>query len=276
MPKLAKFNVSQTMFIVIAATLPALGFLSYWQGAGFLINLAVAIAAALVFESLFAGISALADGSAILTAVLFSAGVPAFAPIWLPIVGMFFAIVVAKHLFGGLGHNIFNPAMVAYAVVLISFPAEMVVWPSWTLDAISAATPLDHANPSLLDHDLAPFFILNSLWLLGGLLLWFFKIIRWHIPLAVLTGFMLTAIFFPHPLIHLGLGASMIGAFFIATDPVTAPATVPARLIYGLLIGCLIVLLRQYSSYPDGVAFAILLANICTPLMDQLSIRISS
>jgi len=271
MPKVSKLNVPQMMFWVIATALPALGFLTYWQGSGFLVNLGVAVAAGLVFDW-----TSRSDGSAILTAMLLAAGIPAFAPFWVPIVGMFFAIVIAKHLFGGLGNNIFNPAMVGYAVLLIAFPTQMVVWPAWAVDAMSAATPLDHANTSIMSHDYFPYFMLNGLWLFGGLILLFKRIITWHIPTGMLCGMMLTALFFPHSLLQLGLGATMIGAFYIATDPVTAPAQSRMRITYGFFIGVLLILMRQYSSYPDGLAFAILLANCCTPLMDQLSIRTSS
>lgn len=290
MARISKLTVPQMMVWVSLTMLPALGFLTYWQGWGFLMNLGVAVGAAVFFEYLslralarakqsrakldcFVGLPPRNDGSAILTAFLFAAGVPAFASFWVPIIGMFFAIVIAKHLFGGLGHNIFNPAMVGYAVVLIAFPTQMVVWPAWSVDAISAATPLDHANASMTAHNLFPYFVLNGLWLLGGLVLLLKRIITWHIPVAMLCGMFVTALFFPNPVIQLGLGASMIGAFYIATDPVTAPAQWRMRLVWGFLIGVLLILMRHYSSYPDGLAFAILLANCFTPLMDQLSIR---
>lgn len=279
MPKIAKMNVTQIMKWVIACTIPAMAFLTYWQGVGFLVNLGVALVSAMIFEYLSLRARAekpSRDYSAVVTAILFAAAIPAFASFWTIIIGMFFAIVIAKHLYGGLGHNIFNPAMVGYAVVLIAFPDQMVVWPSWALDSMSAATPLDHANTSLIDHDLMPYFILNGLWLLGGLILLFKRIITWHIPLGYLLGMMVAGVFFPHPVIQLGLGATMIGAFFIATDPVTAPASINMRFSYGLLIGVLIIMMRQFSNYPDGLAFAILLANLCAPFMDQISIRKST
>jgi electron transport complex protein RnfD len=188
---------------------------------------------------------------------------------------MFFAIVIARHLYGGLGHNIFNPAMIGYAVCLVAFPKEMVVWPAWALDGMTEATPLDHAS-SILSHNLIPYYLLNAAWLAGGLFLLFKKIIRWQIPVGVIIGLMITACLFPHPVLQLGLGSTMIAAFFIATDPVTAPGEPKMRLIYGLFVGSLIILLRQYSSYPDGVAFAILLGNLCVPLMDSLSVRKST
>lgn len=273
MPKVSKLNTQETMLWVIGASLPALCVLTYWQGHGFLINLAVAMLAGWFFDSV--GQSRTIDYSTIVCAILFASGVPAFAPAWVPVIGMFFAIVVAKRLYGGLGYNVFNPAMVGYAVVLIAFPTQMVIWPTWSLDSISAATPLDHVNTGIIPENIFPFVLLNAAWLLGGLILMFKKIIRWMIPAGVLLGMLLPALFFPDPLLQWALGSTMICAFFIATDPVTAPATPYTRLIYGLLIGMLIIMMRQFSSYPDGVAFAVLLANLCTPLMDQLSIRTS-
>jgi len=190
--------------------------------------------------------------------------------------GMFFAIIIAKQLFGGLGHNIFNPAMVGYAVILIAFPQYLVVWPAWSVDAITSATPLDVIQAQV---PYTGFFILSAFWMFGGLGLLYKRIITWHIPAGVLMGIAIFAFaLFPFqsqtqiiPLAQLGLGASMIGAFFIATDPVSAPANQRARFIYGLLIGMLIILMRYYSNFPDGVAFAVLLANICSPMLNTLT-----
>ncbi len=289
MAKVPKLNVSQTMAWVIGTMIPAFAFLTYWQGVGFLVNAGIAVISGIVFETLTkaegrmglstapnAPLRTIIDWPTVLTALLFAAGVPALASPWVLIVGMFFAIVIAKNLFGGLGHNIFNPAMVGYAVVLIAFPSEMVVWPSWALDSVSSATPLDHANNTPVGSPLLPYFMLNALWLLGGLILLAKKIIRWQIPVGTLCGLIVCSLFFPDPWMQWGLGATLVGAFYIATDPVTAPGTPRMRFIFGFLIGTLIILLRQYSSYPDGVAFAVLLANMVTPLMDQFSIRKSS
>lgn len=283
MAKIAKLSMNEIFIWVIVTMIPALAFLIYWQGWGFLMNAGTAVVSGLIFEVMMQwrgriGLSTAPNAplhlsSTILTALLFAAGVPAFASPWVIITGMFFAIVVAKNLFGGLGHNIFNPAMVGYAVVLIAFPSQMVVWPAWALDSLSSATPLDHAGSS---SSLLPYFILNCLWMFGGLVLLFKKIIRWQIPVGLLSGMLALAVFFPDPLFQWGLGASMIAAFYIATDPVTAPATPLMRFVFGFLIGALIILLREFSSYPDGVAFAILLGNMCAPLMDQLSIRTST
>lgn len=289
MNQMNKSEVQMIMCWVIAASTPALTYLIYWQGAGFLLHLAIAALSGFLFEAIILKLRKrelkmyLLDGSTVITAILLTAGIPAMAPFWLTVIGMFFAIVIAKQLFGGLGHNIFNPAMVGYAVLLIAFPQHMVVWPAWSIDALTSATPLDLLQTQRLALPLdiqtyEGFFILSGLWFAGGCVLLMKRIISWHIPVGVLSGALFTALILspllPYPTVNpiyqLGLGAMMIGAFFIATDPVTAPAHKAARFIYGLLIGVLIICLRFYSNYPDGVAFAVLLANIAGPMLDQI------
>jgi electron transport complex protein RnfD len=241
------------------------------------------------------------------------------------VIGTLFAVVIAKQLYGGLGQNPFNPAMVGYVVLLISFPVQMTSWlPPDTLqaikpglmdslsmvfsghtlagetmqqlqmgvDGISQATPLDTFKTGLraghsAEHLLAqPIYSgvlaglgwqwVNVGYLVGGLFLLWKSAIRWHIPAAMLLSLAFCAtlgwFFSPEslnsPLIHLFSGATMLGAFFIATDPVTASTTNRGRLIYGALIGLLVWLIRSFGGYPDGVAFAVLLANICVPLID--------
>jgi electron transport complex protein RnfD len=229
--------------------------------------------------------------------------------------------VFAKHLYGGLGNNPFNPAMVSYVVLLVSFPAEMTQWPSYAaivqqgglsfwdsfniiftgqpridlaLDAVSSATPLDdvrtHLNQFITIHEIMQ----NSLygvfagraweWIaagyfLGGAWLIYVKAIDWRIPSAVLTGlFAMSLIFYfvdsdiyAPPLFHLFSGAAVLGAFFIATDPVTAATSVKGRWIFGLGIGGLIYVIRTWGGYPDGVAFAVLLMNLAVPSIDYVT-----
>lgn len=276
MPKISKLSLNQMMIWVILAALPALIFMTWWQSWGFLINLSVGLSSALIFESLFCfkrGIKVEDLTPAFITAVLLCAGIPSFAPWWIPIVGTFFAIIIAKHLFGGLGHNIFNPAMVGYAILLVAFPKVMIIWPAWATDAISAATPLDHVQSSSTMMTIEPWLILNACWLLGGLILLYKKIITWVLPTGFLVGMLTTALFFSDPLLQLGLGSTMIGAFFIITDPVTAPATPKIRFFYAFVVGLTVILMRQYSHYPDGLAFAIILGNACVPLLDEISQR---
>lgn len=275
------------MRLVYLSALPALVLFTLWQGYYFLIHLAVASAAGFIFE---AGVLALRkkpilptlkDGSVLLTAMLLCVCIPASAPWWLSIVGMFFAIVIAKQLFGGLGHNIFNPAMVGYAVLLVSFPQYLTQWQF--VDAISRATPLDLQQTGDFVRGMSwqPYQLIISInlaWLLGGLFLIYNKLIDWRIPVSFLLAASFTALvcsLFTSdtlPLLwQLAFGATMVGAFYIATDPVTASTTHMGRWIYGALIGVLMITIRQFSAYPDGLAFAVLLANLCVPLIDTLT-----
>jgi len=236
---------------------------------------------------------------------------------WVPVIGSFFAIVVAKHLYGGLGYNTFNPAMAAYAVILISFPKELSLWSmpldtlnvslsfieslkyslfntlplSMSFDTFTSATLLDHVRTetglgksvSEITHSPAFGYIassgfewVNACFLLGGFWLMFKKIISWHIPISMLLSIaFISAIFYfidkslyANPLIHLFSGASILGAFFIATDPITASTTPLGRIIYGAGIGVLTFSIRSWGGYPDGVAFGVLLMGLLVPLLD--------
>jgi electron transport complex protein RnfD len=241
-------------------------------------------------------------------------------PGWIPLLGAAFAIVVAKQLFGGLGKNLFNPAMVGYVFLLISFPVEMTQWipprmgdidymhlsfagqleysflgrlPSGLdIDTLTRATPLDIVKEGLRsarsfdelrggslfgDFGGRGWEWVANLIALGGLYLLLTGTIRWQIPFALLSGLLLPATAFylidPHhyaaPGFHLFSGASMLGAFFIATDPVSASTTNWGRLIYGAGIGLLTYSIRTWGGYPDGLAFAVLLMNAAVPLIDR-------
>jgi len=259
----------------------------------------------LVVESAFLSIrglpvkSSITDGSAILTAILLAISIPSLAPWWVIVVGVAFAIIFGKQLYGGLGNNPFNPAMLGYAFLLISYPLQMTTWGIdylniekalniifniSSIDILSGATKLDEiktqislgSNIASLDiYSLSQYWI-NAGFLVGGLYLLARKIIFWQIPASFILGIFVTAsllfliddnIYLP-PQIHLMLGASMLGAFFIATDPVSSSTTPKGRLIYGFLIGMLVVIIRVFGGYPDGVAFAVLLINITVPLID--------
>jgi electron transport complex protein RnfD len=259
----------------------------------------------------------LTDLSAIVTAWLLALSLPSLAPWWLIITGTLFAIVVAKHLYGGLGQNIFNPAMVGYAVLIVSFPVQMTHWagplelttahlnlaqsaavifggevPKATLDAVTMATPLDvlrtglHQQLTVDEVMTQPIFghyggvgfeWLAAAFVLGGLLLWALRIISWQVPLTFLAGVWLTAGFlhffdagrFGPPWFHLFTPSVMLCAFFIATDPVSGATTPRGKLIFGMGAGILTLVIRTWGGYPDGVAFAILLMNVCVPLIDQ-------
>ncbi len=314
------------MLKVLLALLPAIAAYTWVYGAGILVSIAIATGTALITEAALLKIrqrpikSYLMDMSAVVTAWLLALALPALAPWWLVVVGTFFAIVVAKQLYGGLGYNPFNPAMVGYAVLLISFPLIMTKWPaplslaehplnwseqltfifqqtlpaSMTVDAISSATPLDYLKTQLmLNKDVAsisqsPIFgrfggqgqeLVTVAYLLGGLYLLQQRIISWHLPTAFLLA--LTAIsgafyladpsHFANPLFHVVSGASLLCAFFIITDPVSGPTTPKGKLYFAAGVGVLTYLIRVYGGYPDGVAFAVLIMNMCVPLIDALT-----
>lgn len=325
-----KRSTSDLMKWVALCAIPGLLAQTYFFGFGTLIQLIFAIVVALSFEMLVMKLRqrpirmALNDHSAIVTAWLLAVAIPPLSPWWIVVIGLIFGILIAKHLYGGLGQNPFNPAMIAYVVLLISFPVQMTSWvaPSQLapehisfvdsislifsgfntdglslqqirtgIDGITMATPLDAIKTSLkAGHTLSeamaqPQFDsmagigwdwVNIAYLAGGLLLLKLRIINWHIPVAFLAGLIisstLAALFIPEttasPLVHLLSGATMLGAFFIATDPVTASTTVKGRLIYGAFIGMMVFIIRSWGGFPDGVAFAVLLANMCVPLID--------
>ena len=311
-------RVNRVMLQLCLALLPGIAAYLWFFGWGVINNLLLASVTAVVSEALMLLARGrplrkfLLDGSALVTGLLLGLSIPPYAPWWLVLFGVSFAIVFGKHLYGGLGYNPFNPAMLGFVVLLIAFPAEMSAWvnPSADLDGhrlsaysqgrldleqldgLTAATPLDHvktelsrqlttqeAQASMQEGFLAGYAWdwINLAFLLGGL--WMLKrgIIRWQIPLGVLAGLGLMAALFwlvdadRHPgLIHHWFGgATMLGAFFIATDPVSGSTTPRGRLYYGLGIGVLIYLIRSLGGYPDGVAFAVLLMNICVPLIDH-------
>jgi len=320
---LDRSSVTQVMAWVLAALLPAIAVYVWLFGPGILVTLSLATVTALAAEAAMLkarGYPAkpfLTDLSAIVTAWLLALSLPSLAPWWLIVTGTLFAIVVAKHLYGGLGQNIFNPAMVGYAVLIVSFPVQMTQWagpleltsahltlaqsaavifsgdvPRATLDAVTMATPLDALRTGLLQQHtvdeimMQPIFghyggtgfeWLATAFLLGGLVLWALRIISWHVPLAFLAGIWLTAGFlhffdagrFGAPWFHLFAPSVMLGAFFIATDPVTGATTPRGKLIFGLGAGFLTIAIRTWGGFPDGVAFAILLMNLCAPLIDQ-------
>lgn len=309
------------MIRVIIGLVPGSVAYAWYFGPGVIINIVIAVLFALAFEAAILRLRRkpvmphLSDFSAVVAAWLYALCLPMHSPWWLVALGIGFAMIAGKHLYGGLGFNPFNPAMVGYVVLLISFPREMTTWylpqslggeslgladsiayalgsvdiAQW--DGLTSATPLDQMKTSLgLNREMEEIYQLpvfgqfggvgwewiSMWWLLGGLWLLVTRTIRWHIPLALFAGVTLMATIFywidpasnASPLFHLVSGAVVIGAFFIATDPVTAATTDWGRIYYGLLIGLLIYVIRVWGGYPDGVAFAVLLANMCVPLID--------
>jgi electron transport complex protein RnfD len=262
----------------------------------------------------------LSDGSAVLTGWLLAMSLPPWAPWWVAVLGAVFAIPLAKHVFGGLGQNVFNPAMVARVALLVSFPVQMTLFvaphplfaagsPGFaealsitfghgTLDTMSAASALGFVKtelsrgvpvgesvrhvPDLMDLALGakPGSMGETsalLVLLGGLVLLARRIISWHIPVAVMTTvFVMGTVFnavdparFAPGTFHLLSGATFLGAFFIATDYVTSPVSKKGQLVFGFGVGLLTWVIRTFAGYPEGMAFAVLLMNALTPIIDQ-------
>lgn len=301
-------SVGSVMRDVLLALVPGVAVYVLLFGFGVLRNIALAAAACLLFEAFALRLRGrplkpfLADGSALVTGVLLALSLPPIAPWWIAVVGSLFAILLGKQVYGGLGYNPFNPAMVGYVVLLISFPVQMTAWPAlqpaWEaavaapLDAVSAATALDHLRTELgLERTLteirgdapigwaagAGWEWVALAWLAGGVYMLWRGTIRWQIPVGMIAGLTLVALPFwaldpdrhASPLFHGLAGATMLGAFFIATDPVSAATTPRGRLLYGALIGVLVYIIRTWGGYPDGVAFAVLLLNICAPTIDR-------
>jgi Na+-translocating ferredoxin:NAD+ oxidoreductase subunit D len=310
-------RTQQVMLQVLLATLPAVLALTWLFGIGTLVNLLLACSFALGFEAAILAMRKrpigfyLRDGSALVTGVLLALALPPYTPWWLTVVAVGFAITFGKQLYGGLGQNPFNPAMLGYVVVLISFPLPMTSWPaphSVSLlagieqifglaqlpDGWSQATALDalKLNNSLTMDELwasNPAFgqlggngveWVNAAFLLGGLYLLQKKLISWHAPLGMLGALFVMSLLFwqgsgsdsnGSPLFHLFSGASMLGAFFIVTDPVSGATSKLGRVIFGAGVGVLVYIIRTWGGYPDGVAFAVLLMNLTAPTIDYYS-----
>jgi len=320
----AQNSVQKVMAQVLLALLPGVLAYLYYFGIGMLLQILLALCFAYLFEWLSLLLRRqpmrmfMSDLSAAVTAVLFALSLPPLAPWWCSLIGMLFAIVIAKHLYGGLGHNRFNPAMVGLAVVLISFPRIFTYWTppvmlvdsamsmrdvlvtifasqppaplSW--DAITQATPLDQLstgaatgllvtevrqNPVFGDFGGLGWEWIANWYAVGGLWLLWRRVINWRVPVALLlTTFLLTTPFYlfdpdanPLPLQHIFSGATVLAAFFIATDPVSGSATPRGQLLFGIGVAVIMLSIRRWGAYPDGVAFAILVMNMFAPLLDQ-------
>jgi electron transport complex protein RnfD len=311
------------MFKVLLALIPGIALYVWYFGPAILVSITLASITALATEAAMLKLRNrpvapfLKDNSALLTAWLLALSIPPLAPWWLVVVGTAFAISVSKHLYGGLGNNPFNPAMIGYAVLIISFPVHMTHWitphglgsvelsfldqleyifygmlpANVTLDAVTMATPLDNLKTHLhLEEGVnqilsMPIYgrlaghgseMVAGGFLLGGIYLLATRIISWHIPVAYLgTIFVTAGVFhlidpthYVTPMFHWFSGAAMIGAFFILTDPVSSPTTNRGKLIFAALAGLITYLIRVFGGFPDGMAFATLLMNICVPLID--------
>lgn len=317
-------SVNKVMLQVILALIPGIIAMTWYFGWGTLINITLAVSSAVGFEALVLKLRSrpivptLMDLSAVVTAILFAIAIPPILPWWLTVLGMAFAIIMVKQLYGGLGYNPFNPAMAAYVLVLISYPVQMTSWlppatlsedslsflqslamiftgslpAGLSLDAITMATPLDEMRTNLDLNWMISEIRQSPLWgdfgglgwewignwfLLGGVWMLFKRTITWHIPVSFLAGLIIMAAIFwmfdpesyPFPQFHVFSGGAILGAFFIATDPVSACTTRKGQLIYGTAIGVLVYIIRTWGGYPDAVAFAVLLMNMTAPTIDH-------
>ena len=319
---LAPASVRVVMLKVLAALVPGIFAYVWFFGAAILVQLALASVTALAAEALMLRLRNkpvllfLTDGSALVTAWLVALTFPPIAPWWLTVTGVLVAIVVAKHLYGGLGQNPFNPAMVAFCTMIVAYPQLMSQWPraefntlgpllqaiffgDRQLDAIVMATPLDALRTILRDPEqraliagilglpahaatfgniggrgwewVAAGYLLGGLWLIRQ------RIITWHVPVAFLvtlaaiaTAFNIAdAERFVGANFHLFTGGAMLGAFFIATDPVSGCTTPLGKLVFAAGAALLTWIIRSFGAYPDGMAFAILLMNLLAPLIDM-------
>ena len=232
----------------------------------------------------------LLNGSAVLTGLLLAYNLPPGVPLWIPALGSFVAIAIGKQVFGGLGHNIFNPALIGRAFLLASFPTRMTTWSSpFGIDAVSGATPLAMLkDKGIAGFDYWDLFIGNCggcigetskiILLAGALILLYKKYITWHIPFVyILTTALFTWIFGGKQLFtgdwlyHILGGGLFLGAFFMATDMVTTPLTKKGMLVFGFGCGFLTAAIRLWGGYPEGVSYSILLMNGATPLIDRFT-----
>lgn len=291
-------SVSKNMYNVVIALLPAYLVSLYFFGLGALVVSLVSMVSCVLFEYLiqrfvFKGKTTVWNGSALLTGMLLSFNLPSNLPWWMVVIGAFVAIGIGKMTFGGLGNNIFNPALVGRVFLLVSFPAAMTTWPvpmPFSLhytDAETGATVLAMLKggfgelPSHIDMMVGNMGgslgeVSAVALIIGGIYLMIRKVITWHIPVSILlTVAVFTGILhacnpaeFASPLVHLLSGGLMLGAFFMATDYVTSPMTHRGQLIFGFGIGVITVVIRTWGAYPEGVSFAILIMNAVTPLIN--------
>jgi electron transport complex protein RnfD len=302
-------SVKKIMYRVVYALVPAFLISLYVFGLGALIVSAVAVISCVFFEYiiqkyLLKGEVTIMDGSAALTGLLLAFNLPTNLPIWIIIAGSFFTIAVAKMSFGGLGNNIFNPALAGRVFLLISFPVQMTSWPRpfdniyAYADGVTGATPLGLIKEGLnngeaistLTAQIPKYtemlygFMGGSMGevsalalLLGGGYMLYKHVISWHIPISILTTvavfsgitWLVNPELYMDPLFHLTSGGLMIGAFFMATDMVTSPMTTRGMIVFGVAIGVLTMVIRLFGAYPEGISFAILIMNAFVPLLNK-------
>lgn len=310
-------SVQVVMGQVLLALLPGIAVYAWVIGAIVLVNLLIATVVALLAEAIVLRLRrrpvmpAVSDLSAVVTAWLIVLCFPPIVPWWVTAIGVLVAIVAVKHLYGGLGQNPFNPAMVAYCCMIVAYPSLMSQWPTAggldfsaqlnlvlggarNLDAITGATALDAMRTGLrvgeagvseiLSQNTQAFGLFGGRgwewialgYLLGGLFLIARGIITWHMPVAfIVTLAAISGVFwvvspeqFASPLFHLSVGGAMLAAFFIITDPVSGATTPAGKLLFAAGIAIIAYLIRNFGAFPEGIAFAVLLMNMCVPLID--------
>ncbi|HEX4548463.1 RnfABCDGE type electron transport complex subunit D [Pseudomonas sp.] len=309
-------RLQQAMKWVLLAALPGLLALFWLYGWGVLINLILAIATAMLVE---AGVTrlrrqplqpTLSDGSAVVSATLLAVALPPYCPWWLTVTAVASGLLFGKHLYGGIGRNPFNPAMLGFALVMLLFPQPMTHWPAHGMnlsaafaqvfntaqapDAWVQATALDSlrinksltmdelfaANPAFGGFGARGVEWINLAFLAGGLVLLQRRVIAWQAPVGMLGSLFVASLLcwngsgsdsHGSPLFHLLSGATMLGAFFIITEPVSGAKSAWARLLFGVGVGLLTYLIRTWGGYPDGVAFAVLLMNLCVPMLERFA-----
>ncbi|HPE77715.1 MAG TPA: RnfABCDGE type electron transport complex subunit D, partial [Draconibacterium sp.] len=298
-------STQKIMYRVVYAMIPALAWSVFVFGLDALRVTLIAVVACLAFEYLIQKYllkikPVITDGSALITGILLAFNVPSNLPWWIIVIGSLAAVGIAKLSFGGLGNNIFNPALVGRVFMLISFPVQMTSWPVNArsgIDAITSATPLSiikegisNGTPiSEITQKLPTTFdmllgniggslgeISALLLILGGLYMLWKKVITWHIPVSVIATVAIFATIFwivnpatyINPLYHILSGGLMLGAIFMATDMVTSPMNPKGQIIYGVGIGLITISIRMFGAYPEGISFAILIMNAVTPLIN--------
>jgi len=293
-----RISTGRIMWAVNLSLIPAGAAGVFIFGLKSLFIIITSVAAAVISEIIILAarkkdIGTVCDGSAVLTGLLLAYNLPPGAPLWLPVAGSFFAIVIAKQVFGGLGHNIFNPALAGRAFLMVSWPLYMTTWrnPRWAADAVTGATPLAAAKHNALG-------ILENIstWdlftgnksgcigeicvialLIGAAYLFFKNYITWHIPLTYIAtvAFMSwlfagrSGLFSGDAVFYTLSGGLILGAFFMATDYVTSPLSAKGKIVFGIGCGLLTFVIRKFAGYPEGVSYAILIMNAATPLIDR-------
>ncbi len=295
-------SVPKIMWSVVIALMPAFIVSIFYFGLPVIVLTGVSVACCVLFEYLIQRFimhteTSISDGSAVITGILLAFNVPANLPIWMIVVGALVAIGVAKMPFGGLGHNPFNPALVARVFMLIAFPVAMTTWPVATpiwdfSDAVTGPTPLgilkEASNVNMSQMPTYTNMLIGQMGgsfgevsaialLIGAAFLMWKRIISWHIPVAfILTSFLFAGIFwlvdptqYANPFFHLLTGGLMLGALFMATDMVTSPTSKSGMIVFGVGCGLLTIIIRIFGAYPEGVSFSILIMNALVPLINK-------